>query len=85
VYELPRRIPEIQNLNEVVKIVKGFPDWASKNDRNAMGFDRREFIKIKLNHESKLIVVDNEGYALISGQGLGPLIAKKLRYRSGSH
>ncbi len=78
VYDLPSTIPEIQILSENVKIVKNLPEWAAKIDRTAIGFDRREFIKIKLSHGSKLITVDKEGYALISGLRLGPIIAKNL-------
>ena len=78
VYDLPSTLPETQILNENVKIVKKFPEWAAKLDRAAMRFDRREFIKIKLNHGSKLIIVDKKGYALISGLRLGPLIATSL-------
>ena len=43
-----------------------------------MGFARRDFLNIKLNHGSKLIIVDREGYALISGLSLGPLISKNI-------
>lgn len=61
-----------------MKILKILPEWAANIDRAAMGFDRREFLNIKLSHGSKLIIVDKEGYALISGLRLGPLIAKNL-------
>jgi len=77
-YDLPTKLPETQTLNENVKIVKNFPDWTFKIDRKAIGFDRREFLNIKLHHGSKLIIVDKEGYALISGLRIGPLIAKNL-------
>lgn len=75
-YDLPNSIPEIQIQNDNVKIVRNFPEWAAEMDRAAMGFDRREFIKINLKHGSKLIIIEKEGYALISGQRLGPVIAK---------
>jgi len=77
-YDLPIKLPETQTLIENVKIVKNFPDWAFIIDREAMGFDRCEFLSIKLRHGSKLIIVDKEGYALISGLRIGPLIAKSL-------
>ena len=76
VYDLPYSLLETHTVNANVKIAKKFPDWATKIDRVAMGFDRRDFLNIKLNHGSKLIIADREGYALISGLRLGPLIAK---------
>jgi hypothetical protein len=54
------------------------PDWVVNLDRVAMGFDRHEFLKIKMNHGSRLIVLAEEGYALVSGQRIGPIIAKNL-------
>lgn len=78
VYDLSYSLLETHTVNAKVKIAKKFPDWAAKIDRVAMGFDRREFLSIKLNHGSKLIIADREGYALISGLRLGPLIAKNM-------
>ena len=79
VYEFPSKIPKMQNLNEDVKIITSMPEWAAKLDRVTMGFDRCEFLKIKMSHGSKLIIDANEGYALISGLRIGPIIAKNLR------
>lgn len=78
VYDLPSHLQESQKLNETVKVLKKFPDWAAKIDRAAIGFDRCEFLNIKLSYGSKLIVIEKEGYALISGLRLGPVIAKNL-------
>ena len=77
-YDLPSQLHESQKLNENVKVLKKFPEWVANIDRAAIGFDRREFLRIKLSHGSKLIIVEKEGYALISGLRLGPLIAKNL-------
>jgi hypothetical protein len=44
-----------------------------------MGFDRSEFLKLKMKRGSKLFVIAEEGYALISGLRIGPIIAKNLR------
>jgi len=78
VYDLPYSLQETRKVNANVKIVKKIPDWAAKIDRAAMGFDRRDFLNIKLNHGSKLIIADREGYALISGLRLGPIISKNI-------
>ena len=77
-YDLPSQLHESQKLNENVNVLKKFPEWAANIERVAIGFDRREFLRIKLSHGSKLIIVEKEGYALISGLRLGPLIAKNL-------
>ena len=77
-YDLPSQLHEKQKLNENVNVLKKFPEWAANIDRVAIGFDRRKFLSIKLTHGSKLIIVEKEGYALISGLRLGPLIAKNL-------
>lgn len=79
VYEVPSVSQNIQNLNENVKIIPKMPGWVAKLDRVAMGFDRCEFLKIKMSLGSKLIVVAEEGYGLISGQRIGPIIAKNFR------
>ncbi len=77
-YDLPSQLHETQKVNENVNVLKKLPEWAANIDRAAIGFDRREFLSIKLTHGSKLIIVEKEGYALISGLRLGPLIAKNL-------
>lgn len=78
IYEFPENLRNVKNLNENVKIALKMPDWVAKLDLVTMGFDRREFLKIKMNHGSKLIVLAEEGYALVSGQRIGPIIAKNL-------
>lgn len=78
VYELPNNLSKAKILGENAKIINYFPEWAANIDSIAMGFDRHEFINVQLSHGSKLIIIDKAGYALISGQRLGPLIAKNL-------
>jgi N-acetylglutamate synthase-like GNAT family acetyltransferase len=77
-YALPNDSQNPQKLNPNVQIAKKLPDWASEIDKEAIGFDRRDFLKIKLNYGSKLLILNKQGYALISGLRLGPLIAKNL-------
>jgi GNAT superfamily N-acetyltransferase len=79
VYEFSGNLQSIHSLNENVKILTRMPEWVAKLDRVAMGFDRCEFLKMKMNHGSKLIVAADEGYALISGLRIGPVIAKNFR------
>lgn len=79
VYEFSGNLERNHDLNENVKLLTTMPEWVAKFDRVSMGFDRREFLRIKINHGSKLIVVAEEGYALISGLRIGPVIAKNFR------
>ena len=47
-----------------------------------MGFDRSDYLKARITLGAKLLIVENEGYALLSNVlskiRLGPLIAKNL-------
>ncbi|MFX0074432.1 MAG: GNAT family N-acetyltransferase [Candidatus Hermodarchaeota archaeon] len=78
VYEFPNSLRNTQNINENVIIVPKMPDWVANLDRVTMGFYRREYLEIKMKYGSKLITIAEEGYALVSGQRIGPIIAKNL-------
>jgi N-acetylglutamate synthase-like GNAT family acetyltransferase len=78
VHDLPSKLQSIQILNDNVKLITKMPEWVARLDRVAMGFNRSNFIKIKMGHGSKLIVFAEEGFALISGLRIGPIIAKNL-------
>ena len=55
-----------------------FPNWAAVIDKNTIGFDRSEFLQLKINHGSILLAVDKEGFALVSGLRIGPVISKHI-------
>jgi N-acetylglutamate synthase-like GNAT family acetyltransferase len=78
VYEFPDKSRKTQELNENVKICNTIPEWVAELDKETMGFNRLEFLKTKLRYGTKLIIVSEEGFALISGKRIGPLIAKNL-------
>ncbi|MBY9008507.1 MAG: GNAT family N-acetyltransferase [Candidatus Lokiarchaeota archaeon] len=77
-YSLPKRPSPLQETNIKVNCTNIFPYWAALIDRNAMGFDRSEFLQLKINHGSILITIDKEGFALLSGSRLGPVISKNI-------
>ena len=66
-------------LNSQAKEWKGdFPDWISKMDIEVMGYNRLNLLQLKKNPESTLITFDQEGYAILGGTHLGPVIANNF-------
>ncbi len=78
VYNLPNKPLSLQKTNKKINRTYIFPNWAALIDKNTIGFDRSEFLQLKINHGSILIVVDKEGFALISSSRLGPVISKNI-------
>ena len=76
VYKLPNKPLVLQKINKNINRTDIFPNWAALIDKNTLGFDRSEFLQLKINHGSILITVNKEGFALISSSGLGPVISK---------
>lgn len=71
---------ELQEVVEGVQIKKSIPDWTLILDKETMGFNRADYLKARIALGAKLLIVENEGYALLSNVlskiRLGPLIAK---------
>jgi len=78
VYEFPSRLRNKPKLNESVKNIVAIPNWVTNLDKETMGFDRHKFLELNIRHGAKLIVIPDDGYALISGLRIGPIIAKNL-------
>ena len=77
-YNLPIKPSLLQKTNKKVSLSKNFPNWATLIDKNTVGFDRSEFLQLKINHGSILITVHKEGFALVSNSRLGPVISKNF-------
>ncbi|KKL95593.1 hypothetical protein LCGC14_1853040 [marine sediment metagenome] len=81
-YFLPKSVPNIETKYKEVKEIKLLPDWLLKLDRETMGFNRSNYLKARIALGAKILVIENEGYALISKilsrVRLGPLIATNL-------
>ncbi len=73
---------EMHKLTNNVKILNSTPDWVLNLDKKTVGFDRSDYLQARITLGAKLLIVENEGYALISKVlskvRLGPLIAKNL-------
>ncbi len=78
-YNLPNKQSILQKTNRKINQTNIFPSWAAMIDKNTIGFDRSEFLQLKINHGSILITADKEGFALISNSRLGPVISKNIR------
>jgi N-acetylglutamate synthase-like GNAT family acetyltransferase len=81
-HHLLKTQPETHDISKNVKILKSVPDWALKLDKETVGFDRSDYLKARITLGAKLLIVENEGYALLSNVlskvRLGPLIAKNF-------
>ncbi|MHA1471896.1 MAG: GNAT family N-acetyltransferase [Promethearchaeota archaeon] len=64
-YDLPSKPSLLHKINKRINRTGTFPNWASSIDKNTIGFDRSEFIQLKINHGLILITVSKEGFALI--------------------
>jgi len=74
--------PEKQDELSNIKIIKTTPDWVLNLDRETMGFNRSDYLKARITLGAKFLIVEDEGYALLSTVfskiRIGPLIAKNL-------
>ncbi|MFX0141534.1 MAG: GNAT family N-acetyltransferase [Candidatus Hodarchaeota archaeon] len=77
-YNLTTHIPELNVEVKEIKVLNKFPDWALIIDKKAMGFDRSKYLQMRVNLGAKILVIENEGYGLLSNRRLGPLIATNL-------
>ena len=81
-YLLPRTLPKLGSMDKEVKVLNQLPNWLLDLDKEATGFDREEYLKLKLKIGSKVLVINNEGFGFISkvltNLRLGPLVSKNL-------
>lgn len=81
-YLLPKKTPKLQMIHKDIELVSTFPDWVLQLDYETVGFDRSDYLKARTALGAKLLIVENEGYGLISNVlstiRLGPLIATNI-------
>lgn len=82
IHHLAKVKPEKQDFVTKVQVKKSIPDWILKLDKETIGFNRMNYLKARVALGAKLLIVENEGYALLSQVfskiRLGPLIAKNF-------
>jgi GNAT superfamily N-acetyltransferase len=74
-YQLPLQFSNIGNKSEKVQLLSKIPEWGLILDEKAMGFNRRKYLNLKVEMGAKILALGNEGFGLIVGKRLGPLIA----------
>ncbi|MEE9378954.1 MAG: GNAT family N-acetyltransferase [Candidatus Lokiarchaeia archaeon] len=77
-YHLPIQTPVFGIVDKEVKILNTTPDWMLDLDKKAMGFDRTNYINMRIKLGARILTVENEGYGLLVNKRLGPLIATNL-------
>ena len=77
-HSLPKQIPNLKVATKEIKVLNMLPDWLLTLDKKTMGFDRSKYLQVRINLGAKILVIQNEGYGLISNLRLGPLIATNL-------
>ncbi len=74
-YELPKHTSDFKFQSKGAKLLEKLPEWLLTIDENAMGFNRRRYLNMKVELGAKILVLENEGYGLLANKRLGPLIA----------
>jgi len=81
-YLLPKKVPKFHSKHKDTNLVSKFPDWVLQLDYKTIGFDRSDYLKARTALGAKILIVENEGYGLISNLlstiRLGPLIATNI-------
>ncbi|MFW9972699.1 MAG: GNAT family N-acetyltransferase [Candidatus Odinarchaeota archaeon] len=77
-YQLPIQPQELGFVDKGIRILHTVPDWVLALDKNTMGFDRANYLNLRIKLGARIIAIENEGYGLVANKRLGPLIATKL-------
>jgi len=81
-YQLPIQPSELGFADKEIKILTTVPDWVLALDKKAMGFDRTNYLNMRIKLGAKIIIIENEGYGLLVNKRLGPLVATNLEAAS---
>ncbi len=69
--------PKLEIISEI-DVSNTFPDWIWEHDKNSMGYDRKNYLKSQLDDTSRVICCKNNGYGLLSGDIIGPVISDNV-------
>ncbi len=81
-YQLPIQPQQLRIAYKEVNILNTIPDWVLNLDKKAMGFDRTNYLNMRIKLGAKILIIENEGYGLLANKRLGPLIATNLEAAS---
>jgi len=74
-YQLPIQSQQLGIADNEVSILNRIPEWVLTLDKEAMGFDRTNYLNLRIKLGAKILTIENEGYGLLANKRLGPLIA----------
>ncbi|MFW9998805.1 MAG: GNAT family N-acetyltransferase [Candidatus Hodarchaeota archaeon] len=77
-YQLPQHPPELGIVLQDIKILSTIPAWVLSLDKKAIGFDRSNYLNMRIKLGAKILAIENEGYGLLANKRLGPLVATDL-------
>lgn len=78
IFELtPNKEKVIEGI-EIINCNDSIPRWVYELDKKAIGFDRSKIMNFWINLEdSNLVCIDEEGFAFVNSQQIGPIISKE--------
>jgi len=78
-YQLPNNIIALKSPTKSIHVSNDIPDWILEMDREAVGYDRKTYLTLKLEMGAKVLSIRNKAYGLLSGitgnKRIGPLIS----------
>lgn len=77
-YEMPTRCDLGEEGGPKVRLDEEIPEWCLALDREAVGDDRSALFKAVLADGGKVIMVEGEGFGILHGRKIGPVIAKSV-------
>jgi GNAT superfamily N-acetyltransferase len=77
-YEIPTRCDLGEEGGPEVRLDEDLPEWCLALDREAVGDDRSALFDAVLADGGKVIMVEGEGFGILHGRKIGPVIAKSV-------
>jgi GNAT superfamily N-acetyltransferase len=77
-YEIPARCDCVEREGPHVRLDEELPEWCLELDREAAGDDRSSLLRAVLADGGKVLMVEGQGFGLLHGRKVGPVIARSL-------
>jgi GNAT superfamily N-acetyltransferase len=87
--EIPSRCAPPGEPPSTVRLAAELPEWCLEMDRRAFGDDRSRLLSLVLDDGGKLLLEGEDGFGLLHGRKLGPLVAtgpeaaRRILWRAG--
>ena len=76
IYEIPATCDSVGGDGPKTRLDEELPEWCLALDRRAVGDDRSALLKAVLADGAKVIMVEGEGFGILHGRKLGPVVAE---------